>query len=251
VSIWWSPKSRRKKEVSVSSRWIDSLCKKRWVICSFVPFSVVAILLSTLHESESLLIRPLIYSNRTLDRSTQCIAPPPHLSLFKRAGTSVEFYEIIANDLFEVSAKMSASGPLDDDNIHRDALLSWSIIWRWNGETWHSPMPVRVRATTRLVLPRWCPSVSPSNEEKGEWNRYLLQVLEHEAGHLHIFLEYRETFESALSSVGSSCNNCPIDDLNKLGKELITRLNEKQRLYDKETSHGATQFARLVSVKEN
>ncbi len=251
MSIWWSPKSRRKKEDSVSSRWIDSLCKKRWVLCSFVPFSAVAIFFSTLHESESIPIKPSIHSNRTLDRSTQCIAPPPQLSLFKSAGTSVEFYEIITNDLSEVSAKMSASGPLDDDNIRRDALLSWSIIWRWNGETWHSPMPVRIRATTRLVLPRWCPSVSPSDEERGEWHRYLLQVLEHEAGHLHIFLQYRETFESALSSVGSSCDNCSIDDLNKLGKELITRLNEQQRLYDKETSHGATQFARIFSVKEH
>ena len=234
----------------MSSRWIDLLCKKRWMLCSFVPFTVVAILFTTLYENESLLIKSSIHSDRSLDRSTQCIAPPPHIRLFKSAGTSVEFYEIIADRLSELSPQMRVSGPIDDDNIRRDALLSWSIIWRWNRDTHNSSMPVRVRATTRLVLPRWCPSEAPSDEERGEWHRYLLQVLEHEAGHLRIFLEYSRTFESTLFSVGSSCDNCPMSDLNKLGEELISRLNEQQRLYDKETSHGATQFARISSVKE-
>ena len=232
-------------------RWIDFLPQKGWILCSFVPLSVVAILLSTLHQSESLPIESSAPPNGSLQRSTECIAPPSQISLFKSGGTAVEFYEIIADHLSEVSAQMRVLGPLDDDNIRRDALLSWSIIWRWNRETRHSAMPVRVRATTRLILPRWCPSVSPSDEEKSEWHRYLLQVFEHEAGHLRIFLDHSRTFESTLSSIGSSCDDCSIDDLNKLGKKIVSRLNEQQRLYDKETSHGATQFARIFSVKEH
>ncbi len=251
MSIWWGPKNSPKRKDFVPSRWINMLCKKRWVLCSFVPFSVVATLLYTLQESEYLPIKPPVHSNLSLQRSTGCIAPPPQLSLFKSSGTSVEFYEIIADRLSEVLPKMRVLGPLDDDNIRRDALLSWSIIWRWNRDTHNSSMPVRVRATTRLVLPRWCPSVSPSDEEKGEWHRYLLQVLEHEAGHLRIFIEHSQTFEATLSSVSSSCDNCQIDALNKLGEELISGLNEQQRLYDKETLHGATQFARLVLVNQN
>ena len=236
----------QKREDSLSSYWIDLLPllrKKRWVLRSFVPLSIVATLFSTSHESQSL--------NGSHARSTECLSPPSQLRLFKSGGTAVEFYEITADRLSEVSSQMRILGPPDDDNIRRDALLSWSIIWRWKGETSHSPTPVRVRATTRLILPRWCPSVSPSEEEKGEWNRYLLQVLEHEAGHLNIFLRYSQTFESTLSSISTSCNNCPIEDLNKVGKELISRLNEQQILYDKETSHGATQFARIVRVKYN
>lgn len=182
------------------------------------------------------------------EQPSRCLPPPPQLIFFQRNRVAVEFYEITTPHLAEVPARMRAVGPADDQGIRRDALTSWSIAWRWKRVRSGPVSPVSVSAMARLVLPRWCPSSVPSEEEKREWTRYLLQVLEHEAGHVNIFFAHSHLFQATLQSCGGSVSLCSPADGNRAGQELIRKLNLEQHSYDEKTAHGLTQAARLRQI---
>lgn len=178
-------------------------------------------------------------------RSPRCLPPPAAIQLFHRAGISVQYYEISAHTLADVPAGMRTTGPLDDDGIRRDALLSWHIWWRWEPRMRPRGDTVRVRSSSHLILPRWCPASEPAEEERHEWARYLTTVLEHEAGHALIFFDHLKSFRLRLREFFSRCETCSAADGNRFGINLVDKLNVVQREYDEKTGHGATQHARV------
>lgn len=177
-----------------------------------------------------------------------CIPPPPHLQLFRRAGVAIAYYEINSPTLEQIPHLMRRVGPIDVDGIRRDALLSWNIRWgRTHTSRYATTVTmVGVQRSVVLTLPRWCPEQAPTAEDKLEWSRYLLRVLEHEAGHAGIFFRYSSQFESVFRKFSEECPTCSPREENERGFRLLHRLNAEQRQYDDDTLHGATQGARLV-----
>lgn len=180
-----------------------------------------------------------------LSLSNSCLSPPPMIELFRRVGVSISYYDITTSHLVDIPRSMRSAGPVDDEGTRRDALLSWHIWWRWDLHERPIADTVRVQSSSRLILPRWCPGVAPSDEERLEWARYLTRVLEHEAGHATLFIEHLKNFQSRLSSFFSKCNDCSATDGNHFGFRLVNELNAAQKDYDEKTIHGATQDARL------
>lgn len=175
----------------------------------------------------------------------RCLPAPDLVQLFQSAGVTVQYYDILAPTLVDVSNVMRSSGPADDDGIRRDALLSWHIWWRWEHRNRPVGATARVRTSSLLILPRWCPALVPSEEERREWGRYLTTVLEHEAGHVLIFLKHLKPFRNRMREFFAAGVNRTTADGNRFGLELIKEHNAVQRVYDEITCHGATQYARL------
>ncbi len=176
-----------------------------------------------------------------------CLPPPPQAQLFSLAGVRVEYYTLVSDNIEELTREMAFRGPLDDRAMRRDALLSWDIYWHWNVTEQEIPTGVAITKTARLILPLWCPSSpSASIPARAEWDRYLLAVLEHEAGHAIRYLEASRPLESAMRDHLRVCQGCPLREANTLGYSVLARLNISQLQYDQETSHGLTQAARLA-----
>ncbi len=177
-----------------------------------------------------------------------CVSPPPQIQLFRRAGVAIGFYEINAITLAEIPQFMGRIGPIDEDGIRRDALLSWSIRWGRKQTSRHATTDrtIGFQSSVVLTLPRWCPEQAPTAEERIEWSRYLLHVLEHEAGHAGIFFRHASQFGSAVSKFSEECPVCSSREENERRFNLLHLLNSEQRQYDHDTLHGATQGARLT-----
>jgi predicted secreted Zn-dependent protease len=214
---------------------------------------VVCLLVSCLFSTPPSLLADVTVSSRTetapyaslAQALSPCLPPPPQVRLFAQSGISVEYYDVPVRTLSEITPFMRSSGPQDEDGIRRDALLSWDISWRWEHRDRPLGDTVRVRSTTRLVLPRWCPGTFVPLHDQQEWLRYLLMVLEHEAGHATILLKHVAPFGTQLKQFFAHCSGCNATEGNRFGFSLLTHLSTEQSAYDDQTDHGASQHARL------
>jgi predicted secreted Zn-dependent protease len=102
---------------------------------------------------------------------------------------------------------------------------------------------VSTRLGLKVRLPRWTPPAGTAAELVGRWDRYLTALQVHEAGHLQTGRDMESNFKRAAS--GMSAADCGALDRAVRARfdTLLQQAQQRDRDYDVQTKHGATQGA--------
>jgi predicted secreted Zn-dependent protease len=157
------------------------------------------------------------------------------------SGVTVVPYDVAGRD----AAALQAALP---DGFH--GLARWDVTYSYRV----APTPqgtcrvtgVRTAMTGRLTVPRWTDEAQAAPALRAAWTRYLDALMRHEDGHLdtgHALA--RALHQDIGAATGPDCKTLRAD-IDHRAERLIDDHQARDRRYDAETDHGATQGARFV-----
>jgi len=160
---------------------------------------------------------------------------------------SVNWYDIYGADVSELKENLLAFGPVDEKGIHRYALVSWNLSWKWqvleNGRPDLSTS--EVTSKIRLTLPRWIDKVRAPKELQYQWDSMLSKIGEHERNHLKNACSAFKQTQSLLSEASKQSNPFTATELNHEIKQVVAKHRIKDVDYDQNTSNGKTEGIKL------
>ena len=132
-----------------------------------------------------------------------------------KVTVTTEYYAVTGNTIEELRQQMTAKGPKG----------FWAYAeWRVN---WSATCQVRLRIT--YTYPRWVNREQASPKLRERWDTFIANLITHEKGH-------GTNGRSAAHEIDKTrCNRDPV--------AIARRWSKQDEIYDKETSHGATQGA--------
>lgn len=158
-----------------------------------------------------------------------------------------DYYEVIAQPDQTLLSALNRSSPVLIDGRVFHAYTKWNVGWRFwwdrDQEAACRITSVRTTVTGSIKLPEL---VGGNSGQSLEFERYILALKQHEAGHYEIGKDAAQEIDREILSLppASDCS-----DLEKSANESATRTleqyQEKERTYDVTTKHGKTQGAWL------
>lgn len=95
----------------------------------------------------------------------------------------------------------------------------------------------------KVRLPRWSPSAGASRELSARWDRYMDALRVHENGHLQTGRDLESSFKSAAAGIMTADCGALDAALRASFDSLLRQANQRDKDYDAQTGHGATQGA--------
>lgn len=152
-------------------------------------------------------------------------------------------YDVEGRSAAELRASLDARGPEDDTGRH-DAYTKWYVRWFYDydrAETTCTLKNVRATLEVKYTFPSW-PGETPELRER--WQRYLEALRTHEKGHTENGIDAARLIVTGIRALA------PAGDCDTAGTRANQKANEelelakaRDREYDEETRHGATQGA--------
>jgi predicted secreted Zn-dependent protease len=129
----------------------------------------------------------------------------------------------------------------------KDASTHWRVTWHYTYSGFGSCRinSLDVSIDIRFTFPRWVNPVGAPLDLVHDWNRFILALVRHEAGHVRLAEQAGNKILRSLPGFEAPCDEF-VAAADAVADSIIDRLREKQRLYDERTDHGATQGARLI-----
>lgn len=160
----------------------------------------------------------------------------------------VETYDVSGESADELRRDLNRRGPLSRGQRY-DARTDWHVRWWFDFERSDEgcrAVRPRVDLDVRITMPRWRQPAGASSELVERWQRYLVDLREHEDGHAAVGQSAADEIREALGGL-EAADSCPEAErlANRVGHDVIERHNRKDERYDEETRHGATQGARF------
>ncbi|WP_136523693.1 DUF922 domain-containing protein [Geomonas ferrireducens] len=173
----------------------------------------------------------------------------PSCELKVREG--YRFYEISGNSLDQLREQINQKGTKWSDGKVYSALTNWDIHYKYRVTSNNGRYSVRSADTTVEIcyyLPR-LDADSCTPELASRWKDYLTHLQRHEYGHKDLAVQaasqVNEMF-ATLPSFGSEEELAA--EITKRTEEKFRHLKEIQIDYDRDTRHGETQGAVLLSA---
>lgn len=154
-------------------------------------------------------------------------------------GTTIDYYEVHGRDVASIRATMDAQDTFDvHDHTPHAAVTHWYVNWHWPAAVGGGCDLAHVRLTysATVRLPRLVDTASVDPEVLKMWDRFMLALMTHEAGHVRHAYEHMGEVAAAIRA--STCATANAD-----GQAAIDRLGQYDADYDRDTGHGATQGA--------
>lgn len=162
--------------------------------------------------------------------------------------TKLEKYSIFGSSAAELRQELNRRGPTIDGSRH-DAYTRWYVRWTYPYDRMPTSCgtgPVKVSVSVTMTLPDWKSPNDAPEAVTGRWNTYLQALERHENGHKEHGLMAARAVLVKLKGLGSA-RDC--DTMNREANEEANRVldvyKQKDRTYDRDTRHGATQGARF------
>jgi len=157
------------------------------------------------------------------------------------ADAQIEYYQVQGSDYGSLLASMNANGP---NGFH--GFTTWYLNYEYrtrSGAAGCAVDSVTTRLDLKVKLPRWAP---PGNAASGlgeRYDRYLTALRIHEDGHLQTGRDFESNFKR--SALALSAPDCGALDsaLRAQFDQLLKQANARDKNYDTNTGHGATQGA--------
>jgi predicted secreted Zn-dependent protease len=102
---------------------------------------------------------------------------------------------------------------------------------------------VATRLDLKVKLPRWSQAAGTSSELAGRWDRYMDALRVHENGHLQTGRDLESNFKRAASGIVTADCGALDAALRASFDSLLRQANQRDKDYDAQTGHGATQGA--------
>ncbi|MCL5407339.1 MAG: DUF922 domain-containing Zn-dependent protease [Patescibacteria group bacterium] len=157
------------------------------------------------------------------------------------------YYQVYGYTPYEVRAQLNECGAKSGGEAY-DAYTSYYISWVYN----YKPVAggcnikdVTVGVKVDFFYPKW---EDPGNAQAGlaeNWQRYMTNLITHENGHKDIAVEGAQAILNALLSLPNSatCGEDVQSLVSSTGNNIFADYNAREKAYDDETNHGATQGA--------
>ena len=161
---------------------------------------------------------------------------------------TTNYYAVTGNSVREIISSLARSGPAGQlGSMH--ASTQWKVDWHYRTETSAngcvcSSFTTDVTITT--LLPRWLPSTNASVEVRQAWRSYINALTDHENGHAGFAVQAVAEMKRRVDAIGevASCSALA-QQLDQIGNEVLEEHRKKEKDYDIQTRHGATQGAFL------
>lgn len=166
-----------------------------------------------------------------------------------------EVSESLANPTYEVrhepgqslSAAISAASPFREGGrvFHGDTRwhVSWRYWWNERSDGACTFTSVKTTVTGTITLPAL---VSNDKAAQHHFLQYVAALREHELGHYKFGTDAAHEIDRRISALPtmSSCSRLDAE-ANRLGQEILSGYQARERAYDVNTQHGKTQGAVL------
>ncbi|MBC2661621.1 DUF922 domain-containing protein [Novosphingobium flavum] len=150
------------------------------------------------------------------------------------------YYDVAGRDAATIRAAMDRLRPIDPaDGQPYDALTSWRIDWRWdgNGRGQCDLGTTRVIFSATITFPRLDPAGVPPTV-LAEWNRFVRGLREHELQHVRHAME-------RLPEIDRAVRTATCETANARGEAVLERIRARDRAFDAETRHGLASGVRF------
>lgn len=160
-----------------------------------------------------------------------------------------DFYTVDGNSVRSIRAALNANGPLGEDGKRYHGYTKWHVSWNFT----HGPSAggcairsVNVDTSAVMTLPRLAKPDALPDSLRMKWNSYSVALRAHEDGHRAIALAAAGEIRRRLSQLASS-GGCKAlaDEANRAAQAVLADFRVRERQYDRDTDHGATEGARF------
>lgn len=134
-------------------------------------------------------------------------------------------------------------------NMVFDALTDWNMEWRFqcvrdDGQYRVSQFECKTKAV--VTMPLWKPPAEADPAMVEKWQRYVKALGAHEAGHVTIARQATVELRDEVARMGRFDSAHELRrTLERRAREVTDKHKQRERDYDRETRHGASQGAEL------
>lgn len=143
---------------------------------------------------------------------------------------------------------INAATPLAVDGRRFHGYTRWNVRWtfRWWREA--SGRCTITEVSTRLRVELQLPDLQrATTRQQMEFDRYLPALSEHEQGHVQFGRDAARAIDQAIAQLPAEPECATLERrANALGHRVLRDFVEREKLYDLNTGHGATQGAKLT-----
>jgi predicted secreted Zn-dependent protease len=164
-----------------------------------------------------------------------------------KINEKVEYYDITGECEKDLSSRLKENGCPAKDGRRYHSLTSWDFTWDYNqrktehGCTTDSFQPV---IEINVRYPRWQKTGTPPPALVEKWERFMNNLKTHENEHVAMVVEAASDVTVAVMKLPPQPNCVTLDqEIRKIIRFRIKRLNDDSCQYDLETRHGTKQGA--------
>jgi predicted secreted Zn-dependent protease len=151
-------------------------------------------------------------------------------------------YPVVGCSPAELVAAMSLLGPTRGGHRYA-AYTDWVVTYRFRVVDL-APAAVAVEADVTMTLPHWIPLRSVPRELVDRWERYVDALRAHERGHVALAERAVEEVRAAIAKTPRQLDIGAVHATAASAAEAaLAAVRERERDYDVETRHGASQGA--------
>jgi predicted secreted Zn-dependent protease len=169
--------------------------------------------------------------------------PPPPPPVFSPQA-EYRYYPVTGGDVAGIGRSMVAMAPRENGEPAR-GLTHWWVTWHANwapaGHCRVTDVDVQLRA--EVTLPSWTPPADADAVVRRRWERFLSALSVHEAGHVDIGTAAAAEISRTLQQVTAPDCGFMERRTHALVDGLLNDYIARDRSYDRQTRHGATQGA--------
>jgi predicted secreted Zn-dependent protease len=156
------------------------------------------------------------------------------------------YYAMTGSSIRDIQLSLRQTRPWKTGH---DGSTEWRIQWNAfvsrNGDQCHC---TSFETTTMITvtLPKWIPPTNTPPAVREAWAKYLRALEQHEAGHADIALAATAEMHKRTKAIGAEADCDALRTKVKTECDAILEVHRaREKEYDQQTRHGATQGARL------
>jgi len=172
------------------------------------------------------------------------------LDLHTRGGVRAartNHYLVTGSNIKELRDAVALLGPKRDGRAF-GGFTAWALRWtfaaRPNGRGFETTR-ITVAVDAIVTLPRWEMTRSAEGATRTEWNRYVLALADHEAGHVAVATAAADDVAALLHDLQAESPLSLHRKGDRLARERVAIARSEEDAYDVRTRHGLSQGARL------
>ncbi len=156
------------------------------------------------------------------------------------------YYDVEGDDLQSIRQSMNTQRSTAVKGGY-DAYVSWFLTWRFRYDDDLKGCKINAVSTklkVKYILPRWVDSERSSSKTNAHWQKYYAALLEHEQGHRDWGVNAAIAIEQRLLAMPYASNCLSLRrDAQSLAVRVLADYLRREKRYDRDTRHGATQGA--------
>jgi predicted secreted Zn-dependent protease len=156
------------------------------------------------------------------------------------SDAQIEYYDVEGRD------QGSLLGSVNAHSGGQHGYATWFLSYQFQTRSMPGGCGVGSLTTKlelKVRLPRWSPPPDAAPGLASSWQRYLNALLVHENGHLQTGRDFEAGFKRAAASLSAPNCGAVSAALRASFETLLSQAQQRDRDYDAQTSHGATQGA--------